>query len=159
MVSTVGRMLSETDRAYLAGLFDADGAIMACIEAQKEKKFGFRVRLFIKIAQKNQPFLKTIWQQLNWGYIRLNRRVHEYDIRDQKHIQLFIDLIFPYSRLKKKQLEFARKIGLANANINKKGDLIKMARLADSLAKLNVRSPGRRKNFAQKILDGVPRND
>lgn len=157
MVNTVGRILSETDRAYLAGLFDADGAIMACIESHSEKKYGFRVRLFIKIAQKNKSFLEKIQRELSWGSVRLNRRVYEYDIRDQKDIISFIDLIYPYSRLKKSQLKIAYKI--ANSKIGSKRQLIKIARLADSLAKLNVRSPGRRKNFAQKILESVPRND
>ena len=48
----MGRILSEADRAYLAGLIDADGAIMASIEKHREKKFGFRVRVTLKITQK-----------------------------------------------------------------------------------------------------------
>jgi hypothetical protein len=159
MVGTVGRILSETDRAYLAGLFDADGAIMACIERQKEKKFGFRVRLQIKIAQKNKQFLQNIQRKLGWGYVRLNRRVYEYDIKDQKDIVSFAKLIYPYSQLKKLRLNFACRIADINLRINTREDLLKAARLADSLAKLNVRSYGRRKNFVSNTLESVPRND
>jgi len=47
-------ILTDVERAYLAGFFDADGAIMASIERHAEKRYGFRVRLLIKIAQKNR---------------------------------------------------------------------------------------------------------
>ena len=45
MVNTVGKDATEVERAYLAGLIDADGAIMAVIERHKETKFRFRVRI------------------------------------------------------------------------------------------------------------------
>lgn len=52
MVGSVGKGCSEVDRAYIAGLFDCDGAIMASIESHKEKKYGFRVRVILKLTQK-----------------------------------------------------------------------------------------------------------
>lgn len=157
MVGSVGKKYTEVDRAYLAGLFDADGAIMACIEHHKEKKFKFRVRMFVKIAQKNEAFLQTIQKQLEWGSVRLNRQVHEYDIKNQTQVGLFIDLIKPYSRLKNKQLEFGRQI--INTPIKTREDLLKVARLADALSSLNVRSLGRRKNFSSKIQAYFSSND
>jgi len=47
----VGKPVSEVDRAYLAGLLDGDGAVMAVIERHPEKRFGFRVRLEINVTQ------------------------------------------------------------------------------------------------------------
>ena len=49
--NAVGKISNEAGRAYLAGLIDGDGAIMATIEKHSEKKIGFRVRLEIKITQ------------------------------------------------------------------------------------------------------------
>lgn len=140
--------LTEIQAAYLAGFFDADGAIMACIENHVEKKFGFRVRLSIKIAQKSRALLDQFQKELGWGYVRLNRTVYEYDIRDQRQIAEFIEMIYPYSRAKKAQLELAREITSRSKCISDKKHLVKVAQLADCLASYNVRSSGSRKNFA-----------
>ena len=51
--SAVGKNYSEVELAYASGFIDADGAIMACIEKHSEKKFGFRVRVILKVS----PFL------------------------------------------------------------------------------------------------------
>ena len=59
----VGKNYSEVKLAYASGFIDADGAIMACIEKHSEKKFGFRVRVVLKVSQKEifiiKWFLKT----------------------------------------------------------------------------------------------------
>jgi hypothetical protein len=52
MVNSVGKKFAEVDRAYLAGMIDADGAIMASIESHAEKKYGYRVRMVFKLTQK-----------------------------------------------------------------------------------------------------------
>jgi len=157
MVNSVGKKYTEVDRAYLAGFFDGDGAIMACIEYHPEKRFRFRVRMSIKIAQKNEQFLKNIQQRLVWGSVKLNRRVYEYDIRDQKHVEQFIKLIYPYSKLKRKQLQLGLQI--LSYSINTRNDLIKVAQLADTLSSYNVRSKGRRKNYTSKIQEYFSSND
>ena len=56
----MGKMNSEVDQAYLAGLIDGDGAIMATIEKHSEKKFGFRVRVEVKITQKESNVLSLL---------------------------------------------------------------------------------------------------
>ena len=157
MVNSVGKKYAEASRAYLAGLFDADGAIMACIEYHPEKKYRFRVRMFVKIAQKNQEILQELHQELGWGSIRLNRRVYEYDIRDQVQIHDFIHLIQPYCRVKKRQLAIALEI--LGHPITNKDDLVQVAQLADSLSGYNVRSLGRRKNYTAKIQAYFSSND
>ena len=58
--SAVGKMRAEVTRAYLAGLIDGDGAISATIEKHSEKKFGFRVRVEIKLTQKDDKLLKSL---------------------------------------------------------------------------------------------------
>jgi len=157
MVNSVGKKYSEAKRAYLAGFFDADGAIMACIEKHAEKKFRFRVRLFIKITQKNRKLLDEFQKELSWGSVRKNRRVYDYDIRDQQDILSFVNLIFDYSRLKKPQLKYALKI--LKAKIKSKEDLMRVASLADALSSYNVRSKARRKNYTLKIKEYFSSND
>lgn len=143
--------ISDLDRAYLAGFFDADGAIMASMEKHSEKKFGFRVRLVIRIAQKNKIILEEIRNVLKWGHIRDNRGVYEYDIKNQQDVISFIELVYPFSRTKHRQLELARQIAHNLTNVTCREELLEIARLADSLATYNVRSQGRRKNYASLL--------
>ena len=50
-------------------------------------------------------------------------------------------------------------IKILNGKINKFADLLKIARLADSLSRLNVRSKNRRKNFTAMIQENPSSND
>ena len=156
-VNPVGKTFSEVNRAYLAGLIDGDGAIMACIERHSEKRFKFRVRINIKVSQNKDEVLKWCKRTTGFGNIRHNRRQYEWVSSDQKEIKNLLILLLPYLKVKKYQAKLAIKI--LDSKIGSLSDLIKVARLADALAKLNVRSMGRRKNFAIIIQENVSSND
>ena len=157
MVGSVGKGCSEVDRAYIAGLIDCDGAIMASIESHKEKKFGFRVRVILQFTQKNPELLQWIHALLGVGYIRKNRTTFDWIVKDQHYCKELLEMIQMYSRGKHKQVELALKI--LETSITSQSDLIMVARLADSLSSYNVRSFGRRKNYASKIQDHSSSND
>jgi len=148
-VNAVGKKYSVAKRAYLAGFLDGDGAIMACIEKHSEKKFNFRIRIVVKITQSKKINLEWLKNSLKIGLIRQNRSVVDWIIRDQQCVESLLRLIIPYLRVKKKQAEIALKI--LKIDIKSRKNLIKVARLADSLSRLNVRSQNRRKNFASMI--------
>jgi hypothetical protein len=150
-------MLSEVIRAYIAGLIDADGAIMALIERHQEKKFGFRVRIEVKLTQKNPDILRWMQSTLMIGGIKRNRTTFDWLTRDQKQISFLLRLLHPFLRIKKKQAEMALEI--IDAPINSQQDLLKNARLADTLSLGNPRSKNRRKNFAAKIQENISPND
>jgi len=156
-VNPVRKILSEANRAYLAGLIDGDGAIMACIEKHDEKKFGFRVRLYLKISQNDKKILNWCQSITQLGGIRINRTEYEWRIRDQKTVKSLLLKLLPYLKVKRKQAELAIKI--LESKINKFSDLLKIAQLADALSQLNIRSEGRRKNFATMIQENISPND
>ncbi|OGF82624.1 hypothetical protein A2924_01125 [Candidatus Giovannonibacteria bacterium RIFCSPLOWO2_01_FULL_44_16] len=147
--NTVGKISNEADRAYLAGLIDGDGAIMATIEKHSEKKFGFRVRVEIKITQKEAKVLLILRNKFGIGRVAANRTTYDWIIRDQSNARAALGFISPYSLAKQKQIKLA--IQILNRNIQTKADLIRMARLADTLSRFNVRSKNRRKNYASMI--------
>lgn len=157
MVSSVGKGCSEADRAYLTGLFDSDGAIMASIEKHKEKKYDFRVRVILKLTQKNPDLLQWAYDQFCVGYIAKNRTTFDWVIKSQHDCEYVLGLIGKYSRGKSKQIKFALEI--LQIKITSKSDLIKVAQLADTLSSYNVRSFGRRKNYASKIQEYTSSND
>lgn len=148
-VSTVGRMISVANLAYIAGLFDGDGAIMALIEKHSEKKFGFRVRVILKVTQKNPEVLYWIQKTTKLGNVVSNRTTNEWILRNQMEILEFLKQMTRFVRIKKKQIKIA--IEILQKTVKNQKDLINIAILADSLASFNVRSKSRRKNFMMSI--------
>jgi LAGLIDADG endonuclease len=155
--SAVGKRCSVAERAYCAGLIDGDGAIMAIIEPHNEKKFKFRVRIQLKITQKHERDLVFLVQMLGAGSVRKNRTTSDWLTRDQKQVERILELIAPYSKMKRQQIQHALEI--IHTPIQVRDDLMRVARLADSLSKLNVRSKNRRKNYAAMIQEHLSSND
>ena len=145
------------ERAYLAGLVDGDGAIMAIIEPHHEKKHRFRVRIEFKITQKHERDLSFLTDLLGCGKVRVNRTTCDWITRDQKQVLRILSMIRPYSRMKQQQIHGASKI--IQTPIGSRSDLIRVARLADALSKFNVRSKNRRKNYAAMIQEHFSSND
>jgi len=156
-VNPVGNKFSKANQAYLAGFLDADGAIMALIGKHQEKKFGFRVKIIIKITQQNRKVLDWFCQYYQVGKVVRNRTSHDWIVRDQKDAEKILRIIKPFLKVKKIQADKA--IEILNCTIIERKDLIKVACLADSLSRLNVRSKNRRKNFASMIPENLSSND
>ena len=148
----MGKEFSEVKRAYLAGFLDADGAIMATIEKHVEKKYGFRVRVVIKITQKESRVLNWIVDEYQVGKVVRNRTTHDWIIKDQKLVRKVLHSVSPYLQVKKRQAEYA--IEILTKSVESKEDLFLVAQLADALSRLNVRSENRRKNTAVTVQEG-----
>jgi intein/homing endonuclease len=160
--SAVGKASVEVKRAYLAGLIDGDGCIMATIERHREMKFGFRVRVELKITQKEDHLLRSLVKEWRIGHVSSNRKdslytTYDWIIREKNDLKQILQFIQPYTRLKKKQVAIALKI--LQTSIKTKQDLIKNAQLADSLSSFNVRSKDRRRNFTVMIQTHASSND
>ncbi|OGZ78514.1 MAG: hypothetical protein A2358_03150 [Candidatus Staskawiczbacteria bacterium RIFOXYB1_FULL_37_44] len=152
------KIFSEVNKAYISGLLDGDGAIMACIEKHAEKKFGFRIRICIKISQNNLKILNWCKSVTGLGNVRfVKKEEYEWITRNQEDAKKLLEFLIPYLRIKKKQANLAGKI--LNSKITTAKKLLKIAKLADALSKLNVRSRGRRKNFASMIQGSISPND
>jgi hypothetical protein len=152
-VNPVGKNLSKVELAYLAGLIDGDGAIMAWIERHPEKKFKFRVGLALKVTLNQKSVLEWTRKRVKFGYLRKNRNQYEWYSQDQEKIEKFLSKVFPFLKVKRKQAKIALKI--AKIKVKSFEDLVKKARLADSLAKLNARSKNIRKNFSKVLFRQV----
>ena len=148
----MGKEFSEVKRAYLAGFLDADGAIMATIEKHLEKKYGFRVRVIVKITQKDSRVLNWIVDEYQVGKVVRNRTTHDWIVKDQKLVREVLHNVSPYLQVKKRQADYA--IEILEKSIESKQDLFFVAQLADALSRLNVRSENRRKNTAVTVQEG-----
>ena len=149
--NAVGKNYFAVELAYAAGFIEADGAIMACIERHSEKKFGFRVRIVLKVSQKDTYILRWFEKLFKAGKFRKNRTVNDWQIQDQKDCLRVLLILLPYLKVKKRQAEIA--IDILKTSVTSKKDLIHIANLADTLSRFNVRSKNRRKNFATMIQE------
>ena len=156
-VNPVGKLLTEVQASYLAGFIDGDGAIMALLEHHSEKRFGFRVRIEVKVTQHHRNDVSWLLALTGIGYIRENVRCHEWIVRDQIAAWRLLKTIAPYTHTKTKQVKIALQI--LNHPKQTLADLTAMARLADTLSAFNVRSKNRRKNYAAMIQVNSSRND
>ena len=161
--SAVGKMSAEAKRAYLAGLVDGDGCIMATIERHSEEKFGYRVRVEFKITQKDNKLLKVLNREFKVGCVSCNNKhnieytTHDWIVRTKADVEFILEYIKPYIQTKNKQINCALRI-LRRPVVTHR-DLMINARLADTLSKYNVRSKNRKKNFSTMIKAFISPND
>ena len=73
VVHPVGKTIPEVQKAYLAGFIDGDGAIMALLERHPAKRFGFRVRVWVKATQLRQSDVTWLRDELGFGQVRASR--------------------------------------------------------------------------------------
>jgi len=147
--NAVGKNYSEAELAYASGFIDADGAIMACIEKHNEKKFGFRVRVVLKVSQKEIMIIQWFQDTFKLGNIRKNQTIYDWQIQNQKDCLQMLQIFLPHIRVKKRQAEIA--INILQTSVDTRKNLIHVAGLADALSRFNVRSKNRRRNFVSMI--------
>jgi hypothetical protein len=153
----VGKTIPEVHKAYLAGFIDGDGAIMALLERHPTKRFGYRVRVWVKATQLRHSDVAWLRDELGFGQVRRSRECWEWLVKDQSDARWLLEAIRPYARIKAQQIEIA--IEILKRRVDSIDELRAIAELADTLAALNVRSRGRRQNTAAMIQGFVSRND
>jgi hypothetical protein len=157
VVHPVGKTISEVQKAYLAGFIDGDGAIMALLERHPAKRFGCRVRVWVKATQLRQCDVAWLRDELGFGRVVASRDCWEWLVKDQAQARWLLHAIRPYARIKAQQVELALRI--LEHRIDSIEDLQVQAEWADTLSLLNVRSRGRRQNTAAMIQGFASRND
>lgn len=150
---TVGKSRNNIQYSYIAGFLDGDGAVSAIIERHPEKKFRYRVRITLDFYQhkSNIVVLEYIQTILGEGSLGKSiRNTHKLSIKNQTSLKRILPLLYQYSIVKKKQIELALKI--LHSEVKSKKDLIKNAKIADTLCGFNIRSRNIRKNDSSIII-------
>jgi len=156
-VNTVGKKSFEVHLAYIAGFLDADGAIMATIEFNKQLVNKFRVRVVLKLYQLKPEVLEKIYRSFETGSINKNRSIYQLTVADQRQVIGILEKVYPYLIVKRKQAELALKI--LETRIDSIDTLLYVAKWADTLSRLNVRSQNRGTKYVTMIQNYFSRND
>jgi hypothetical protein len=127
-------------RAYLAGFLDGDGSVYVQAKPNKSYKYGFQVAPYIVLFQSKKDKLnfQKICNLIDLGYLRERKDgILEYVIGKQENIEKFINLVEPYTILKKDQIKLIRKIFLVKENIKNQEDFEKLLGLINLFRELN----------------------
>lgn len=106
-------MLSDTDKAYLAGLFDGEGCINATFgtkkwiaKTEKEKIYLFP-RIQFVISSKDNLLLELVGAIVGFGKV-YGEKMYDYRITERKQILDILDALIPFVKLKKKGLQLSK---------------------------------------------------
>ncbi len=96
-------MVDRETRAYLAGLFDGEGCVH--LVTRSNRRASSRVRL--TLAQKDPTILYWIQATLGYGQVYTSSGCPIWVVQRKKEARRFIQLILPFARIKRGQLEMA----------------------------------------------------
>ena len=115
--------------AYIAGLFDGDGSIYICKAPPRKSKFPSH---FLVMSIHSSRLDIIYWLKETFGgYIRKgSNNKHQVLIWTKSAIQgrVFLELIYPYLRMKKEQAKFAIEFQKEKESKNRKALTLKEIR-------------------------------
>lgn len=157
-------MLSEVEKAYIAGFLDGDGCVMFQFIRRKDYVYGFQVRASIVFYQKGIHVAHLEWfkQKLERGYIRIRKDgMGEYTIVGIQSVMEILTLLAPYFRLKKPHVDVAQKIAYLLPRYRRldKELLFKVGGLIDQFQKLNYSKRRTNTLALVRAFFETPRND
>lgn len=149
-------MITDIDKAYLAGMIDGEGAIYICKYVRKDHGRVYSVNSFIADVSISNTNLAVIeWMQSLWGGYLNARKPREsryrinYQLVWRRDAALrIIEDVLPYLRIKKVQAKLCKAMinyinnhpmptGHAGSNIIKKQIFETRNRMSEAMTKLN----------------------
>ncbi|OGH93720.1 MAG: hypothetical protein A2538_02440 [Candidatus Magasanikbacteria bacterium RIFOXYD2_FULL_41_14] len=161
----VSVILTNEEKAYIAGFLDGDGSIMFQFIRRKDYVNGYQVRASIVFYQKDIHVAHLRWlkTKLNSvGYVRIrNDNMAEYTIVGIQLVLQILEQLSPYLRLKKSHVDVARKIAnlLPRYQRLDKKLLLKVGKYIDQFQQLNYSKRRRNTTMAVRKFFDTPRND
>ena len=133
-------MLSQNQKAYLAGFLDGDGSIYVRLKPNSTYKYGFQVAPYIVLfqSQKEKENFKKICSLIGLVYLRVRKDgILEYIIGRMDELREFLKIIKPFVILKKEQVALMIEILNKKEKVKNKNDFKKLADLIDHFRDLN----------------------
>ena len=132
--------LSEADKAYISGFLDGDGSINAQIVRRKDYRLGFQTRVTITFFQKSSRHWMVLWlkKKLQFGTIhKKNDGMSEYSIVGSKEVEIVLEHIKPYLKIKRRQAVLALQIIKNKSKSQDLNALLESCALVDKFQFLN----------------------
>ena len=133
-------MLSQTQKAYLAGFLDGDGSIYVRLKPNSTYRYGFQIAPYIVLfqSQKEKENFEKICSLIGIGYLRVRKDgILEYIIGKTEGLRKFLKIVKPFVILKKKQVALMTEILDKKEKVKNKNDFRKLVDLIDRFRELN----------------------
>jgi len=131
---------SRTKRAYLAGFLDGDGSIYVRAKPNSTYRYGFQVAPYIVLFQsrKDKENFVKICSLIGLGHLRERKDgILEYIVSKRDSIRKFLEIVQPFSLLKKEQIKLMSRILDAKERVRNKKDFRSLLDLIDQFRDLN----------------------
>ena len=148
-------MLSQTQKAYLAGFLDGDGSIYVRLKPNPTYKYGFQVAPYIVLfqSQKEKENFKKIYSLIRLGYLRVRKDgILEYIIGRVNELREFLKIVKPFVILKKEQVALMTEILDKKEKVKDKNDFRKLIDLIDRFRNLNYSKKRKRHRLTPQRL-------
>lgn len=133
-------MLTNLEKAYIAGFLDGDGCVMFQLVRRKDYVFGYQVRASVVFYQKTKHRSQLEWlkRKLRFGYVRDRPDdMSEYTIVGIPFVRKVLQQLRPYSRLKRRHIRLAFQIMEKMPKRFTPQSLIAIGKLVDRFQELN----------------------
>ena len=131
---------TPTERAYIAGFLDGDGSIYVQAKKNDTYRYGYQVAPAIAFFQsaKTEKLFTEFHGFLNLGSMRKrNDGVMEVTVGRMAELLQLIEIVRPYTRLKRKQIELLEKIIEAKQAVEDQKTFSNLLKLIDGYRNLN----------------------
>src|SRR3989338_6648604 len=131
---------TQTERAYIAGFLDGDGSIYVQAKKNDTYRYGYQVAPAIVFFQsaKSEKLFREFHDFLRLGLLRKrNDGVMEITVGRMAELLQLMEIVKPYTRLKRKQLELLEKILEAKEAVESEKSFSHLLKLINGYRNLN----------------------
>ena len=131
---------TQTERAYIAGFLDGDGSIYVQAKKNDTYRYGYQVAPAIVFFQsaKSERLFREFYEFVGLGLMR-KRKDGVMEITVGRNVELLqlIEMVKPYTRLKRKQLELLELILETKRLVKDQESFSDLLKLIDGYRSLN----------------------
>ena len=80
---------------------------MALLERHPAKRFGFRIRVWLKATQLRRGDVAWLADDFDCGQVVSSRDCWEWLVKDQIHVRQLLEMVQPYAGVKARQVALA----------------------------------------------------
>ena len=132
-------VMTEVERAYVAGFLDGDGSIILQIVRRSDYRLGFQIRASVVFYQKlcSSAVLEWLKSRIGVGSIRVRGVMADYTVVGFAAVRRILNLVGPYVVVKRANVEATLRIIVAAETMRNGSDLLAVAISVDRYSALN----------------------
>jgi hypothetical protein len=149
------KTILRDDLIYLAGFLDGDGCIMAQLKPRKDYKMGWKIEMTVQFTQHSvrKIYLVKYQDLIGAGYIRKRESTDVCDlvITEVRNVYKFLNILKPFVRMKRKQVDLA--LTIIEQLPKAKKDPVKFLQLANLTDQISALNDSKNRKYTFKEVE------